>query len=402
MTTPTLLEDTGLSISVFEPTVNTSTPSYVPDGALVDDSLASKITGYSHTLSTFGGYDKATLNINYNQVKAEDWIDRVGYHIEVYNPALEKIFEGFINKITISVGSLTVTRGPLMDIGNRVRVVFSTVDSSISPPVVGSRARTTDAEAPASQNRYGIIERGVSVGGVSPANAEVLRDSWIAEKSLPETGQSFNSGSQATPNVTIEVLGYFHWLKLFIYNDTTFGTREISAIIKDVFDYENASVNGLYSTDQTGITTPAAGDQVNIKRYINKDQTALARIKFCTSYGDANDVRYLFGIYNDRKAYYEEVPDDIEYYQAITDPKQRITNVSGIEIKPWDVRPGKWLQYTDFLVGAFTPSDFREDPRVQFVESVTYTAPWGLSHTGNKISTVAQKLSKLGLAGAGV
>jgi hypothetical protein len=322
VTTPSLQSSTGLSISIFEPTIDPSTPSYVPDGNLVDDLIAQKATGYSHTISAFGGYDRASININYNLVNAEDWIDRVGYHVEVWSPSLEKIWEGFINKITITAGSLSVTRGPLMDIGNRVRVVYSTVDSSISPPVVGSRARTADATATLSQNRYGVIARGVSVGGVSPANAVILRDSWIEENSLPETGKSFNSGSQSSANVTLEILGYFHWLKLFMYNDTTFGTREISLIIQDVFAEEAANINGLYSTDMTGITTPAA--PISIKRYINKDLTALARIKFCVSYGDATFVRYLFGIYSDRKPFYYSIPTTIEYHQNITSPRSSI------------------------------------------------------------------------------
>jgi hypothetical protein len=399
VTTPSLQSSTGLSISIFEPTIDPSTPSYVPDGNLVDDLIAQKATGYSHTISAFGGYDRASININYNLVNAEDWIDRVGYHVEVWSPSLEKIWEGFINKITITAGSLSVTRGPLMDIGNRVRVVYSTVDSSISPPVVGSRARTADATATLSQNRYGVIARGVSVGGVSPANAVILRDSWIEENSLPETGKSFNSGSQSSANVTLEILGYFHWLKLFMYNDTTFGTREISLIIQDVFAEEAANINGLYSTDMTGITTPAA--PISIKRYINKDLTALARIKFCVSYGDATFVRYLFGIYSDRKPFYYSIPTTIEYHQNITSPRSSIIS-NDVEIKPWNVLPGKYVQFDDFLVGAFVPDDFREDPRVGFIESVTYTAPYGLSWSGNKVSTVRQKLARMGLAGAGV
>ena len=399
MTTASLKNSTGLSISMFQPYINTSTPSYIPEGAIIDEGLANKATGYSHTISAFGGYDTASLNINYNLVTAEDWIDRLGFHIEVYSPFLEKVWEGFINKITITAGSLSVTRGPLVDIGNRVRVVYSTVDSTISPPVVGGRARTATVNSIPSQDRYGIIEKGVSVGGVSPANALVLRDSWIAENALPETGQVFNSSSQTTPNVTVELLGYFHWLKQFLYNDTAFGNREISLILQDIFADEAANINGMFSTDMTGIVTPAA--PVTIKRYINKDLTAIARIKFCVSYWDANDTRYLFGIYNDRKPFYEAVPSTIEYAQTITYPRQDITE-DGIVVQPWNVRPGKYVEFTDFLVGAFTPADFREDPRIGFIESVTYTAPFGLSWTGNKVSTVRQKLAKMGLAGAGV
>ena len=389
----------GLSISLFKPTVHIPTPSYIPAGTMIDDSLASKITGYRHTIDAFGGYTSASLNINYNLVHAEDWIDRLGYHVEVSSPSLVKIWEGFINKVVINVGALSVTRGPLMDIGNRVRVVYSTVDATISPPVVGGRARTADAEDSASQDRYGVIQKAVSVGGVAVANASILRDGWIGENSLPETGQTFNSSSQATPSVTVELLGYFSFLKQFLYNDTTFGNREISLILKDIFAEEATNVNALFG-DVRNIVTPAA--PVSINRYKNKDLTAIDRIKTCVSHGDANFTRYLFGIYNDREPFYDAIPSEIEYFQAITDSKQRVTSVGGAEVKPWEVLPGKWLEYTDFLVGATTPSDFRNDPRIQFVESVTYTAPWGLSHSGIKISTMRQRLARMGLAGAGV
>lgn len=399
MTTPSLAQQTGLSISLFKPTIDTPTPSYVPDGTLVDDTLAIKATGYQHTIMALGGYWKAFLNINYNLVQAEDWIDYLGYHVEVYNPSLVKIWEGFINKVSINVGGLSVVRGSLVSIGNRVFVIFSTVDTTTTPPTVGMRETTAVATDTDSQDKYGIIEKYVSVGGVAPADATQLRDSWIAENALPETGQSFNNSSGATPNVTVEMLGYVHWLNLFGYNDTTTGTREISDVLDDIFTYEAASVNGMFSTDLTQIITPAS--TVNVNRYTNKNNTAWNRVKFMVSHGDGADNRQLFGIYNDRQPFYDTIPTDIEYTQRITDPRQRIETPQGLEIKPWNVLPGKWLEYTDFLVGAIVPATFREDPRIEFIESVTFTAPWNITHSGSKVGTLNQKLAKLGLAGAG-
>lgn len=398
MTTPSLTETTGLSISLFKPTIDVSTPSYTPAGFLVDDLLGFKVTGYQHTLQAFGGYDSASLNINYNLVKAEDWIDRLGYHVEVYSPALVKIWEGFVNKIKINVGGLSVIRGPLTDIGNRAFVVYSTVDTTTTPPTVGNRDKTTSTTDVDSQNRYGVIEKAISVGGSTDTIADQIRDTWIAENAMPVTSQSFNNSSNSTPSVDVELLGYFHWLSLFTFNETTSGTREVTDAIKDVFNYEAASVNGLFSTDLAGIVTPAS--TVNVRRYVNKDDTALSRIKFLTAQGDGNNVRQLFGIYADRKAYYSAIPSNIEYQQQITDPKQQVKTYGGGEVKPWEILPGKWLEYTDFLVGRTTPSNFREDSRIEFIESVTYQMPWGFTHTGSKITKLAQALAKLGLAGA--
>lgn len=399
MTTPTLFQSIGISIGLFKPTIDTSTPSYNPKGHIIESDLAFKVTGYQHNIQALGGYWSATLNINYNLVNAEDWIDRLGYHIEVYDPSLDKIWEGFVNRVKLGVGSLSVTRGPLIDVGNRGFVMYSTVDTSTTPPTVGMRETTATAENTDSQDKYGIIEKSISVGGVAPTDATQLRNTWLAENALPETGQTFNSGSGSTPNVTIECLGYVHWLNLFTYNDTTSGTREISAAIADIFNYEAASVNGMFSTDLSGIVTP--GSTVSVNRYTNDNNTAWNRIKFLVSHGEGNDDRTLFGIYNDLKPQYDVIPTDTAYQQRISDPKQRIETPQGLEVKPWNVLPGQWLLYTDFLVGKVPPANKRDDPRYEFIESVIYTAPWGLTHTGNKAGTLSQKLAKLGLAGAG-
>jgi hypothetical protein len=77
-----------------------------------------------------------------------------------------------------------------------------------------------------------------------------------------------------------------------------------------------------------------------------------------------------------------------------------VETLQGLEVKPWNVLPGKWLEYTDFLIGGTTPTNFREDSRIEFIEQVTYTMPWGLTHSGNKVGTLNQALAKLGLAGA--
>jgi len=63
------------------------------------------------------------------------------------------------------------------------------------------------------------------------------------------------------------------------------------------------------------------------------------------------------------------------------------------------VQPGKWLLYPGFLVGRTTPAALRQDTRVEFVERVTFTAPYGVSHSGSKVATLPQRLARLGLGG---
>jgi len=392
-------QQTGISIFAYEPTINVSTPSYTPEGLLFDTDLSNRVSSYTHTISAFGGYDRASFSINYDELGASEWIDKLGYHVVVYNPYITKIWEGFVNKITISVGGLTATRGPLTDIANSVFVVYSTFDGSTVPPTLGMRETTAVTTNSVSQNRYGVIQKAISIGGASEENAEQVRDVWLAENALPDTGQSFNSQASVNTRVIVECLGYYHWLGLFVWNSTVSGDREISDAIKDVFNYENTYINGMYSTDLSNIETPAS--TVDIKRYVNENQTALARIKYLVAFGDGADNRQLFGIYNDLTPYYYSIPTEIEYTQSIGRNVQTVRDAAGNVLDPWDIVPGKWLEFTDFLTTSKLSADFDENPRIEFMESVTYTAPYSVTHTGNKVGTFKQRLAKFGLTGVG-
>lgn len=387
--TESLQRSTSLTIRISEPVVVSSN--------IVEKNIADRVTSYKHSTTAFGGYDKCTFNVNENLGGSEKWIDRLFCHVEVFSPDLVKVWEGFINKIKIAAGGLTLTRGPVTDIGNRVSVVYSTVDTTVTPPIVGMRATTAATNDTDSQAIYGIIEKYVSVGGATDASALQIRDTWLADNSLPETSQSFTTAGLSSPNVTVECLGYYYYLNLFAYNDTTSGTREISAILNDIFTYE-ATLNGIFSTDVAGIETPAA--PVSIARYTNDGNSALDRVKYCVSVGDDNDARWLFGIYADRKPYYTAAPTDIEYHQRISSQRQDVTSILQDIVFPWEVLPGKWLRYTDFLTGRPAYTEMRADPRNEFIEKVTFTAPYTIVHTGNKQNSLDQKLAKFGLSGA--
>jgi hypothetical protein len=65
----------------------------------------------------------------------EDWASYgIGRHIVVYNPSLVQIWEGFINQVDITEGGEQFSIGPLIDIGNRVKVPYSPVDAGVAPP----------------------------------------------------------------------------------------------------------------------------------------------------------------------------------------------------------------------------------------------------------------------------
>lgn len=389
-TPPSYHQSRALSVNVYTPTIGSYTVRGIYEGE-----IGKNVNSYSHTLGTSGGYISAAFTIYDRLSKLEDWINGLGRHIEVYDPALDRIWEGLVNRVTLNVGGLSVVRGPLTSIANKIYVVYSAVDTDTDPPTFGTRETTDPASDTTSQSKYGIIEKVLSVGGASLADAEQIRDTWLEENAEPETSQQFNNQSQSEPSVTVECIGYVYFLNMYTYNQTAnTGDINVSTQIQNVLA---ADPNGIFSTDYSGITT----NTLQVARYTNDDNRGWDYIKSLTARGDSSSNRYLFGIFNDRKAVYAPIPTAIEYVQTLTDPKVRVELVNGQEVKPWNVESGKWLLYSDFLIGQTIPSNLRDDKRIEFIESVTYTTPWGLSHNGSKVSNLNQFLAQLGLSGVG-
>lgn len=378
-----------MSISAFDPLVS--------GNALVDDSLGDKLDSgtYSHTISALGGYDSALIKIVDQQVNLEDWLaNGLMRHIEVYNPSLVKIWEGFVNQIDIVLGGLSVTRGPLLQVSNNVALTYSTVDTTVSPPAIGMRATTAFSADASSQALYGVLESVLSAGGVSATEATTVRDVFLNENKNPQTSQRLNVGGGGI-TLSLQCLGYSHLFKKYVYNQTaSTGTVNLSDALAAIIA---ADPNSIFSTSTSKITA----NTLQVKQYLNDNAAAWPLIQGLVARGDSSDNRYIFGIYNGRVPEYGAIPTDFEYQQRLSDPAQRIETPQGIEVRPWDIRAGKWLFVPDFLIGQVQQSDLRLDPRMIFIESLTYTMPWGLQIQGGKTDKLSQKLAKLGLGGIG-
>jgi hypothetical protein len=390
VTIPSFHQAKNISINIYTPTIGSYTPRGVFEGE-----VGKNVNSYSHTIAAVGGYLNSSFTIFDRLNNLEDWLLGVGRHVEVYNPSLDEIWEGFVNRVTLNVGALSVVRGPLTSIANRVEVVYSSVDTSVNPPVFGVRDRTPQANDTTSQDRYGIIQKVLSVGGTTESEATQIRDTWLSENAEVETSQQFNNQSVAQPSVTIECFGYVYFLNLFTYNQTAnTGDINVSTQIENTI---SADPNGLFSTDFSGIDT----NTLQVKRFVNDDNKGWDYIKSLTAQGDASDNRYTFGIYNDRKAIYTAQPTDTAYFQRIADPKVRVETPTGLEVKPWNVTASRWLFYPDVLIGKSPPANKRDDPRYEFIETLSFSIPWNLTHTGSKQGRLSQKLARLGLGGVG-
>jgi hypothetical protein len=350
------------------------------------------MNSYNHTISANGGFDKMSVTLADDRISMDEWIERgVARHIEVYNSAGILCWEGFVNSVTAQLGAQSITIGPLADIGNRVSVSYAPIDTATTPYTVGETTVNTIAENDRSQAIFGIIEKVLSAGRVTDDEADLIRDTFLAERAFPETSSEITIGSSGgTPTLTLDCLGYWYWTNFYVFNDTNVSTEQVDERLDDIIDANpNTGMYTGYSIDTNNSIVPT---------YSDEDKFAMAHLKELLALGGATDQRYTLGCYENRYFEYREIPTDPKYKTNLSDQGQRILTFEGALVYPWDIRPAQWLFVADSLIGRYTDTtNFYEDPRYMFVEQVSFNAPWNVTLTGSRQGTYEQLLAKLGL-----
>ena len=63
----------------------------------------------------------------------------------------------------------------------------------------------------------------------------------------------------------------------------------------------------------------------------------------------------------------------VSYFFDVWDPQQRILDAAGAPVDPWNVKPDAWLMVAGWgLPTAVAYENFNEDPRLAYIESVSY------------------------------
>jgi hypothetical protein len=265
---------------------------------------------------------------------------------------------------------------------------------------------TTIEDDDSSIEKFGVLEQIISGGqlldddpddGAGANRAETLRDTYLDEMKDPQSSEELGLGSSSQPSVTLDLLGYRHRFSRYMVQDSTTqtivisdsdGTGKMQRVIA-------ADPSGLFQTDYNYMDDNA----LLTSRYEDGTRDAWTILSELTEMGDANNVRTTLGVYEGQRVHYATLPDDVAYEHRIADPVMRVEQYgSGVEVRPWDVKPARWLLLSDFLVGRTqTTTDKRKDPRYVFIESVRFTAPYNVQINGGKISTVKQMLAKQGM-----
>jgi len=356
------------------------------------------INSYQHTTSANMGFDVMSMSTVGDTPFIEEWVESgLARHIEVTESGGGVIWEGFVNKIDVSIGGFKMSIGPLKDMINRAKVTFNQIDWNVTPPVGGDQVTTQWRDDPISMARFGVLE-GILTGGEGKTEEmDDLISSLLPEIAWPASESSFSLGGSGI-DLRIECLGYGHLLDKYYYSQQAVaGEQNASSKVKaillaspnNVFDFSDASIDK--NEEQVGI-------------FEDGQKTAMAILKDISNMGGVSpetgeaDTRFIFGVYKKRIFEYRAVSPRIVYRTRLTDG--RIENEAGGFPAPWTIMPGVWMKIDDAFIGKISeytrPS---EDPSKIFIESVTYNAPYGISIRGGRASTFRKRIERLGIGG---
>lgn len=358
--------------------------------------LKDAVETYRHEISSEHGFDRADISFAVNRNDVSSWIDRgLGMDIDVRDRAGTQIWNGFADNVDVNEGARKTSVGRLTDIANRVIVIYAIVIEDGDEPIVGEQTVTEYANNTASQDDYGVWTRVITGGTRTVAEANQIRDVVLDKFSYPVTSYNITAAGETT--ISLKCSGYYKYLDAFLYNSDDNDEVLTSEKIKRVLAVE-AATNGMLSTDYAMIEDPS----VYVTGYEDQNRTGLTVVKECVAFGDGSNNTWTFGVYEDKRVMFNVIPTTIDYvHRRGLGPT--IERLSGGNIDPWKVRPGKWLFMPDMILGGAelpipdTREQLYRDRRVGFVERVNYTAPYGVSMSGATVSRSSQQLARWGL-----
>lgn len=380
-----VFSNTGVSIGVEDT---------LPKGRGQLGILTDEIASWTHTSAAIGGYLTANCTVNADENYIDEWLESgLGRWLTLYDEGGNIRWRGFVDQITANIAGLSIQRGPMSGITNRCHMVYSTADNSTAPPTMGVRAVTTQTDDTSSQALYGIWQKVLSCSGNTQAGAVQDQAMYLQEYANPETTKTLTLGG-GNLSMTLQLKGVWYWLGAFIANFTTAGTVNLSDRLIAILALDP---NAVFSTDTSHITA----NTYQVAGFENDDKPGLKYINSLLTFGDAAFNRYTAGFYDNEIMYYVPAPSTILGTFSLSDPSQEVTFLGGVVQRPWEVQAAQWFQISDLMIGRVADANIRRDPRNIFVETLSFTAPYGLVLNGGKVATLPQILAQKGLGGIG-
>jgi len=375
----------GLALSIYEPLWR--------GGAFYGD-YGQQATAYAHTIANVGGFFDASLTLSESVARLENWLDNgLGRRVVVSADADSVVWEGFVNQIEINVAGVRKTIGPYLDIANKIKLIYSSFDTSTGVVLSGLRLSTDYVTNAASIAKYGTLTKILSTSGVSDDMITYLLNLTLDKLSRPTRSEDLTVPAQNSAfELRLDCVGYQALLGRFPYNNTATALVNVSDKLKAILQ---AEPNSTISTDLTGITA----NTLQVSSYEQDDNMASDIIKGIVNLGDISGNRYTFGLYENRRAVYQPISQSIKYLRPLREGASIILDNIGGVVAPWRIRPGAWIWVADLLPAKAQEADLDNDARAIFAETVSFRAPDTLTINGAHTFKIEQKLNQLGIGG---
>src|SRR5574341_505193 len=343
-----------------------------------------QVDNYRHRITATLGFDTCSFDLKGSVEELEDFFyNGLAGRVTRYSDDGNLVcWDGHIVEMTlIQPGSTDVIS--LREMFNRISVRYVPIDTGANPPTESAETSTTAVNDTISQGKYGvkqIVVRPAHVDRMTAAAAAQLGTVSLQQYKEPRRKGEISTSS-AEPSLNVQCEGYMHTLGWIVYNQTGSSGQSANEVVIDAILASSPAGQYIASRDTTATTGRSS------QNYYNRDDTALDIIREIAARGDSADNRWLCDMYENRKAIFHQAYDIndniVDYMRRAGDTRQEIRDLSGQIIKPWELRPNKWIKTTDVYGWKPTPPTHPEDYQSKYIESVSWSEPDSLSLEGS-------------------
>lgn len=326
---------------------------------------------YRHRISCMGWFDTASCDVLVHSITEgllflEQFI-ACSVKMVIDNPA-QPAWEGFINRMTFSMGKAAVTIS-LDEMGNRITVKY--MDGTTASTPVSSTTATADSTT--SQSVFGIKHGEVEFGYTriaTPTAMGTLRDTLIANRAYPATSLRVSNGQFS---IHIEMLGWYHTLKWDSYSSGAAGTTtSVNTFITSTLLPSLANGKTFFDNTDFGDITSSA---ITFATQQRSGATFWDLFQQFAETGDGSNgwitgITPTSYITRERRMYFRAINLAVEYTLNMGKGLYFQT-VYGKRVPPWLVLPDRGVRIEDWLLGYGLPGD---DPRFSYIYDVSYDA----------------------------
>jgi len=324
--------------------------------------ITNNISDWERTTRAIGGYWSASFSLHRaSRAEMIDFYNRyLGYMVQERDSGLIT-WEGIITEMRLVLDDVEYVR--TLDpewFHNRVAVIYS------SGPLRKTIPFSEDTE---SLLMYGSVEYIVSLAGATDAAAAAMRDRHLKEFAWPRSRMvgplPFGYWTRKTSGLHVMCLGFWstlNWKYHTTLNEDT-ASNTITALVNA------AAYVRMGNITSNSLSVRTDGDPRPIRL-----GDAIADV---IEMGDASGNIWRGGVYAERLFNYEPAPTDVEYEVR----NGVLYHYSGTRMRLAQVLPGKLVHNANAPMGWPAPgtSDVFHDPKVNYIEAVTFRAPDELS-----------------------